>query len=281
MIIEESSNPLYGGTTTSKVINIGIRYVGSNPSNKVYFNCAPSDGKTNYGKNNYNYKDNCEIWRIIGVLEVDDGTGTTEERLKIVRDSFVTTKEWHTSMGAIHNHWGETMTTSGENYGVASLNEYLNGEYYNELSSIAKNQIRDAQWYTGLVTNGTPLEVLDQEMNNSTNAENTTIKYKTKWVGKVGLISTSDFGYAFENYENTDIICTTISRCSENWLNVKSHYWTMSAFASQSTHAWCIGDGYAFIDYVGNKGNVRPSVFLKSNVRIASGNGNTEPYVLK
>ena len=47
-----------------------IRYVGANPSNKVYFNCKDTyDGKS-YGSEGYDYASACETWRIIGVFNV-------------------------------------------------------------------------------------------------------------------------------------------------------------------------------------------------------------------
>lgn len=50
------------------------RYVGKKPNNYVEFND--------------------EIWRIIGVFTVDDGTGKKEERLKIIRDESLRNLSW-------------------------------------------------------------------------------------------------------------------------------------------------------------------------------------------
>ncbi|MBQ9318259.1 MAG: hypothetical protein IJR82_01320 [Bacilli bacterium] len=54
------------------------RYIGDNPNNYVYFNCDTLDNQNS---------DTCEIWRIIGVFDVDDGTGNYEQRIKLVRGS--------------------------------------------------------------------------------------------------------------------------------------------------------------------------------------------------
>ena len=52
-----------------------LRYVGANPNNYVSFNN--------------------ELWRIIGVFNnIDDGTGMTETRLKIVRNESIGTYSW-------------------------------------------------------------------------------------------------------------------------------------------------------------------------------------------
>ena len=59
-----------------------------NPNNKVYFNCKDeytSDSKIiKYGDEDYVYEGNCEVWRIIGVFDVDNGKGSVEKRLKLI-----------------------------------------------------------------------------------------------------------------------------------------------------------------------------------------------------
>ena len=45
------------------------RYIGANPNNYVKFND--------------------ELWRIIGVFGVDDGTGKIEKRMKIIRNESI------------------------------------------------------------------------------------------------------------------------------------------------------------------------------------------------
>ena len=54
------------------------RYIGNDPYNYIYFNCDSLDNQTS---------ETCEIWRIIGVFEVDDGTRNYETRIKLVRGS--------------------------------------------------------------------------------------------------------------------------------------------------------------------------------------------------
>lgn len=59
------------------------RYIGSSPNNYVTFND--------------------EVWRIIGVFDVDDGTGKVEKRIKIIRDNAIGSYSWdnkNTSTGA-------------------------------------------------------------------------------------------------------------------------------------------------------------------------------------
>ena len=97
---------------------------------------------------------------------------------------------WDTTADGVDyiNQWGETTLVDGTTpYAGASLKQYLNGDYYNSLTSIAKGQISDALWYTGAVTTDTASGVYEDERSDATGT-GTTVNYTTKWVGKIGLI---------------------------------------------------------------------------------------------
>ena len=70
---------------------------------------------------------NNETWRIIGIIPTEDTNGNIENRFKIVRDTSIGNYAWNTNKT---NNW-----TS------ATLNTYLNNDYYNTLTSDAKNII--------------------------------------------------------------------------------------------------------------------------------------------
>ena len=57
-----------------------LRYAGSNPNNYVYFNC--DNGKDENSTN-------CELWRIIGLVNVKTNTSAIEQRLKIIRNESI------------------------------------------------------------------------------------------------------------------------------------------------------------------------------------------------
>ena len=80
--------------------NIDYRYIGPNPNNYIYFNCT-DDNDTN----------TCEIWRILGVFEVENENEEKEERVKIVHD---------TTIGKII--FDENRSN---NYSESTLKEYL------------------------------------------------------------------------------------------------------------------------------------------------------------
>ena len=241
------------------------RYIGADPNNYVTFNN--------------------ETWRIIGVFTVDDGTGKKEERLKIIRNE---------SIGDIA--WNSNNTNDWPN---ATLNTNLNsGEYWtNSLGSDAKNMIGDALWYLGGTSNYT----------SSTNGltshfysyERGTTVYSgrdTSWVGKVGLMYPSDYGYATSGGSTTDRnAClnkelynwnsSSYSDCKNNdWLYESSYYqWTITPLASSTSYVFYVSYTGYLINYIADiTSGVRPVVFLKSNIKIVDGDGSSSnPYILQ
>ena len=239
------------------------RYIGADPNNYVTFNN--------------------ETWRIIGVFTVDDGTGKKEERLKIIRNESIGNMAWDSN-----NDWSN-----------ATLNANLNsGDYWtNILSDNAKSMIGDTLWYLGGTSNYT----------SSTNGltshfysyERGTTVYSgrdTSWVGKVGLMYPSDYGYATSGGSTTDRnAClnkelynwdsSDFSDCKNNdWIFNSSYQWTITPRASNSYNVFNVNStGYLYgtnasDTYIG----VRPVVFLKSNIKIVDGDGSSSnPYILQ
>ena len=79
----------YDGTNDNN-----LRYVGQNPCNYVKFNCD-SNGN------------NCESWRIIGIMNnVDDGSGNIESRIKLVRTDSLGDYSWDSSSSEVNNGRG-------------------------------------------------------------------------------------------------------------------------------------------------------------------------------
>lgn len=240
------------------------RYIGADPNNYVTFN-----NKT---------------WRIIGVFTVDDGTGKKEERLKIIRNESIGKMAWDSNN---INDWSN-----------ATLNANLNsGDYWtNILSDNAKSMIGDTLWYLGGASNYT----------SSTNGltshfysyERGTTVYSgrdTSWVGKVGLMYPSDYGYATSGGSTTDRnAClnkelynwdsSDFSDCKNNdWIFNSSYQWTITPHASYSLNVFYVASTGSLRynrAYRTNYG-VRPVVFLKSNIKIVDGDGSSSnPYIL-
>jgi len=317
-----------------------IRYVGANPSNKVYFNCKDTyDGKS-YGSEGYDYASACETWRIIGVFNVKTNISDTKgtKRIKIVRDAFTNSEgnelnmSWDSSGENINggsgiNQWGVSGSYEG-----ADLMQLLNGYYlgatstctycygWNQstcsyscndsitpLSTTTQNMIGQAVWSTrGIswdqIEDGTASEIYSLEQTSeltgkicsSTNSDgsinndcNDSVERTIEWEGKIGLIYPSDWGYA-----STDPNCSNILDLSEtciqsNWLyNKDSWYWTISPMANSYDPSRILG---AFTNvcsreaYLGDGdwgAMVRPTTYLKSDIKIIGGNGGSEPFKL-
>ena len=107
----------YDGTADNN-----LRYVGANPCNYVTFND--------------------ELWRIIGLMNnIDDGTGKSETRIKLIREDSLGEYSWDLSTKAVNygygiNQWGEIDAYEG-----ADLMRELNTDYLNP------KLISNPMWY--------------------------------------------------------------------------------------------------------------------------------------
>ena len=247
------------------------RYRGASPKNYVSFNG--------------------ETWRIIGVFPTDDGTGKIENRIKIIKDQSIGDKYWNTTK--------VTSTSTYNNWTGATLNTELNTTYLNSLTSEAKNMIGNTKYYLGgknpTSNDGytdTPLQFYSYERKTKNTTSNE-FYYGTNpnsWVGKLGLMYLSDYGYASSNCENKKIwdnnsSSNDIRACNgTNWLyNIKVNEWILPQLASESSYGFIVNSvGSARINGVSfNPFAVRPVLYLTSSVQITVGNGtSTDPYVI-
>ena len=114
----------------------GIRYTGANPNNYVYFNCEEKDSKNvAYGIDNYDYANSCEVWRMIGVFDISNGT-ITEKRVKLINTASTFTASWDSSADgsvegetAVNRGWGINQWGVSGEYKGADLMKLLNGYY--------------------------------------------------------------------------------------------------------------------------------------------------------
>ena len=243
------------------------RYRGANPKNYVTFNN--------------------EVWRILGVFPTDDGTGKIENRIKIIKDQSIGNKYWDTSKS---NNWARP----------ATLNTELNTTYLNSLDSTSQSMIGQAKYYLGGKTptsnNGyadTPLQFYSYErkIQNTTSNEFYNGTNPNSWVGKLGLMYLSDYGYASSNCENKKIWDDSNSSSNDiracngtNWLyNIKDNEWILPQNARYSRIAFIVySDGCANLYNVHlNQFAVRPVLYLISSAQITGGNGtSSSPYTL-
>ena len=125
---------------------------------------------------------------------------------------------------------------------------------------------------------------------------NDTVERTTTWIGKVGLMYPSDYGYATSGGSTTDrAAClnkelhnwdsSSVSDCKNNdWLFNSSYQWTLSPNASSSGAyiAFRVSNSGYVTSYNASYDNgVRPVVYLTSNVGVQSGDGSRgNPFIL-
>ncbi len=163
--------------------------------------------------------------------------------------------------------------------------------------------------YTGSSNNGQSSHFYNYERSNDTGKIctsgsycNDSIERQTTWIGKVGLIYPSDYGYATSggstsnrtsclNKELYNWNDSSYVDCSKNnWLfNSQKTIWTITASSSQNDGCSIFGiesngsvrASWAYYRNDGMQGSVFPVVYLKSSVSISSGEGTPEnPYEL-
>ena len=279
------------------------RYIGHIPNNYVKFNCD-NDGT------------NCEIWRIIGVFDVDDGEGNYEQRIKLVRGSALPEEMQWDDRDAEGYYEGNAY---GKNdWDGAKLNIFLNGDYLTRqgdasnygLKELAQSQIFNTKYYLGgrgydsNTHYGSTNDMYSWERGIEVYNDNATERI-TSWIGKIGLMYSSDYGYTYSNgVENECFIdlsmcfyreSTPSSEGANNhpetgWiynsnklenLNNINGVWLLSPNSKhQSTIFHVYGSGYIHDSNYVSIG-VRPVLYLKSSIQITGGDGTEQdPYVL-
>ncbi len=240
----------YDGTADNN-----LRYVGANPCNYVKFNCDADD--------------NCELWRIIGIMNDVDSTST----IKMVKSTLdYESTQWNNTA---NNVWLSS-----------TLYNTLNTTYYNSLSTTSKELIYNTKWNIGGIEN-------NWKVDNFYAKEHET-KSDTEF--NVGLFSPADYGYATDGGGSGRASCVSASLNSgaysntcrtNNWLYTTSYYqWTMirrpSSANNQVYYITTAGlSAYSTVTSNSSYYNYRPCVYLSPVVTIADGDGSsTNPYVL-
>ena len=234
-----------------------IRYIGANPNNYVSFNN--------------------ELWRIIGIMNnIDNGTGTKETRLKIIRNELYSERiAWDTD-GV--NDWS-----------TASLQEELNGTYLESITSPSKEMIEDAVWNLGgssTFNDVTASMLYERERGTEVHSG-----HEAEWTGKIGLMYPSDYGYATSGGSTTNkeaclntVLYYWSPDCYNNdWLNDSSNrQWTLLTSSSLSNYVFYVNSfGNVFDGPARNSNGVSPALYLNFNVKISGGEGTEEsPYTL-
>lgn len=261
----------------------GYRYEGKNPNNYVRFNN--------------------ELWRIIGVFEVETTSGTTEQLVKLIRNESIGNIVWDTSGYNGSNNWANS-----------DIKAILNGQYYNgedisysyrnpsnpnisnqtvsiagvSINSAARSMIENTKWNIGGASGNTQTASAFYIEERETVGAKANPSVAT-WNGYIGLMYPSDYGYAVDSAicsrtTNLDDYNVTSSCETNNWLFNSDYQWTMTPFSWHSTIAVSVhNQGYVTTGYLTFGYGVRPALYLKSNTSIIN-NGNDgsidHPYTL-
>ena len=259
-------------------------YKGANPNNYVKFNN--------------------ELWRIIAqesdntlkIITIDNLSSRSFDATNNRNSTYCNTP----SNGC--NTWGSSTTTydkdrnpvnaisdtytSSSTYdlptNVASLNTYLNSDYYNSLTETAQTQIDNHYFNIGTVSasssNTLNTDMLEEE--------------KYKWSGKIGLLNITDY---VKSSNNTN--CTKAYNYSSNtacYNNSQDHNWIfnisnktprfINGLSGSRSNIWGINTTGGQIGSNGKASaayGVKPVIYLKSTVKIIGGEGTEDnPYEL-
>ena len=280
---DASSNGLEKDTTS----DANIRYVGAEPNNYVEFNG--------------------EAWRIIGVFGsnlklVRDEILTTysfdNKNKEQGIDTNYGTNDWTKSYlrEFLNDYYygGKTITCHSDS--ATSLNEGLTAKHetitcpdINKISTTAKSMIQNTTWTLGGTTWKTinsPVETYTvNELYRKERGTEVYSGHATTSIDYIGLIYPSDYGYASTDtscrqnlrsgltYTNNAIHGTPTCK-NNNWLYNSVWYWSISPLLSHANGVFhVLGDGRLSANSAMYRLSVRPSLYLKSDIKIVSGSG--------
>ena len=285
--VNASSNGLEKDNTP----DLNIRYVGANPKNYVRFNN--------------------ELWRIIGLFNGN---------VKLVRDDMLTTyscdnkttaqgidsnygtNDWTKSYLRVflndYYYGGKTITCHSETSGSTATNATITCPDINKINDTAKSMIQNTTWTLGgtnYKTNNNPYETYPvNELYESERGTKVYSKHTTTSSDYIVLIYPSDYGYA-----STDASCRQNLRSgvtyinntwggtptckNNNWLFKGVGYWTISPRSPHADNVFLVhSDGSLGGNLALYRVGVRPSLYLKQDVKVVGGTGtSSDPYTLK
>ena len=299
--VKEITKPTYGMKAAEYITNLleyngeglkkdntpdeNIRYYGSNPNNYVSFNN--------------------ELWRIIGVFG---------DNVKLIRSESLGSLSWDSSESSINGGCGVN------EWSQADLKNYLNTMYYGGTSVIcyngqnnqttacptgtidetSKGLIDYHTWNTGAIEYETTTDTikfykaergrLNGKICSSGSPCNDTIIRTTTWTGYIGLPYATDWAYASgENICETNMQAQDSSNAyvckNNNWIYQKSDIRIISSIPNLYTalYVWVVSEiGSIQNANASETHSIFPTLYLKSNVLIDSGNGtSSDPYNLR
>ena len=262
--IQETPDTISDVVKANAVNENGYRYEGSDPNN--YIQMQKSDGTT-------------EMWRIIGLFP----DGESGENVIRVRKVGYESAAYDTNQT---NHWPNTTlyTTLSSTYTLVNYKNTVNYKMYLGGSNNLYN-------YTS--ANLYDMERMLNSKGEAGKTSSTSYNSATTYVGSVGLMYPSDYGYAVlasdcartinpSNYSGTSACYTN------NWLYQGSSdiQWLISPKPSLVNIA-CIVNGSGYVlnfnstAVVTNSGSFSPVMALSADVMVTGSGTQSDPYVMK
>ena len=223
---------------------------------------------------------NNETWRIIGIIPTEDTDGNVKNRFKIIKDTSIGNKKWN--------------ETESNNWVTGTLNAYLNNDYYNTLSSNAKNMIGTTKYYLGGYKDSQIMPNIMWQYERKNDANRTGYYYGTNPImqndanKKIAIMYASDYGYAASKECTSNLFDYNNTNCktTNNWLDKSKDIWLLPQYSVDVNLAFNVSSN-GCVDYYNGKfvsssdNGARPVLYLSSNVKISSGEGTSkQPYQL-
>ena len=252
------------------------RFAGDNSlvkNNYVYFNCSDTKNQTS---------STCDLYRIIGTSFVDNGTGTFEERVKLI------------SVESIEPDDGKWNSVPLNDWTESSLKTYLNTTFYNSINDKYKLLIGDAKYYLGGYENADVkrYQMYQYERKSGNDSEtyfNINHEDTTYWVGKIALMYASDFGYATEDRscDSVNLSSYSSNACGDNWIyridTQPNPSWLLNQVSSKNNDAYYT-DNTGVSKSISVSGSSHPShpvFYLTANAEFVGGKGTkSDPFRL-
>ena len=262
--IQETPDTISDVVKANAVNENGYRYEGSDPNN--YIQMQKSDGTT-------------EMWRIIGLFP-DGESGENVIRVRKVGYESAAYDSNNT------NHWPNTTlyTTLSSTYTLANYKNTVNYKMYlggaNNVVSYTLADLYD-------------MERMLNSKGTAGKTAQTSYQSATIFIGSVGLIYPSDYGYAVLASDCARTIMPynypkTVACKNNNWLyqGVNNIQWLISPYPSDGSVAFYVhsSGNISNSDYYGGVFTsypFSPVMALKSDVKVTGSGTKTDPYVME
>jgi len=157
----------------------------------------------------------------------------------------------------------------------SSLAGYLNGSWYNNLINIFPNSYKNA--LVSSYSYGVGVILSTSSLATSITEENA-----TKWTGKVGLMSVTDYIKASKNSSCSSISSYSSSGCyssesTNNWLYLSNKQSTLSTVSTGVAYVTTSGITYSISEHC-SASEIRPVLYLNSGIVISGSGTSGSPY---